>query len=661
MTDFTLNSNKLPPAQERIRARCFHPAGKFIEFTADEIEQSIPALFERQVASYPDRVAVRSKGQQLSYADLNKIANRVAHALVSQRGAREEPIALLLGHGGAMIASIVGVMKAGKICVPLEPTYPPARIRDILDNSQAGLIVTNSGCLALADHLIHETRRTINIDDLAGFADENIDLTVAPNTRAYILYTSGSTGQPKGVPQTHRNALHSAMAYINNLHIQGDDRLTLLGSCAGGQGMKIVISALVTGAAIYPWDISEEGLANLGNWTIGEGVTIYISGASVFRSFVSTLTAEQQFPSLRVVRVGNEPVRQADVELYKKYFSSDCIFVNWFALTETGNVACYFMDKQTKTTDDIIPIGYPCDDAEILLLDVNGQELGFNQTGEIAVKSRYLSPGYWREPDLTQAKFLTGSGAERTFLSGDLGIMLSDGLLYHVGRKDFQVKIRGNRLEFGEVESALLAMDGIREAVVITQDRGLDVLLIAYIVPADEASPNIGTLRQALAEKLPEHMIPSIFVLLEALPLTSNGKVDRGALPKSGQTRPELRVNYVAPRTGLEETLVRIWADAIGLARVGIHDNFFELGGHSLMAIQIVSQVNKEFQLGVPLKALFQSSTVAEMAVVITEYRGKKLDEKEMNRILTEVESLTDEEAQRMIGKGVSKGPKYNK
>jgi non-ribosomal peptide synthetase component F len=228
MTDFIPNKFRLPPEQESIRAKCFHPSGKFIEFTKSEIEQSIPAHFERQVAHDRDRVAVRIKGRQLSYGDLNTIANRIARALLSQHGKVEEPISLLLGHDAGMIASIIGVMKAGKTCVPLDPASPPARVRNIHADSGSGVIVTNSNYVSEANQLADGTARVINIDELdASLADDNIELTVPPETIAFILYTSGSTGQPKGVPQTHRNALHSVMAYVNNLRIQPDDRLTL--------------------------------------------------------------------------------------------------------------------------------------------------------------------------------------------------------------------------------------------------------------------------------------------------------------------------------------------------------------------------------------------------------------------------------------------------
>ena len=658
MTDLFLNGSKLPPEQELIRAKCFHPAGNFIEFTKDEIHQSIPARFEEQVASYPNGVAVRGRGRQFSYSQLNSIANRLARAILRRCQDKPEPVALLLGHDAMMVASIIGVMKAGKTCVPLESGSPHARIGHILEDLQTRLIVTNNNYLSAASRLASNPTRIINIDELdAALGDDNIRLTISPETLAYILYTSGSTGQPKGVTQTHRNALHSAMMYINNLHIQADDRLTLFGSCSGGQGMKLVISALITGASLYPWNISDEGLATMANWLIAEGITIYISGATVFRSFVTTLSGEEEFPALRIIRVGNEPVRQTDVEAFKKHFSPHSVFVNWFAVTEAGNVACYFADKQNHSGDDLIPIGYATDDTEILILDDGGQQVGPDQPGEIGIKSRYLSPGYWRQPDLTRAKFLTDpiGGEERTFLSGDLGVMRSDGCLYHAGRKDFQVKISGNRIETGEVESALLAVDGITEAVVVAQNHGADTRLLAYIVTDAKPSPDIRTIRRALAETLPPHMIPSAFVPLESMPVTANGKIDRRALPAPEQARPDLSVDYVTPRTNIEQSLARIWAGVIGLTQIGVHDDFFELGGHSMAAIQIVSQVIKEFGLEVPLQLLFQSPTVAEMAVAIDEYQGKKLGKEKINQILTELESLTEEEARRLIGEDPSK------
>ena len=354
MTTHLSNCNKLPTDQELIRAKCFHRAGKFIEFSRDEIEQSIPARFEKQVAICPDRIAVHSNGRPFSYADLNRMANRLAATVLAKRGNRSEPVALLLGHDAIMIASIIGVMKAGKICVPLETRSPVARLAAVLEDSNPELIVTNDSYLSVAAQLADEAK-ILNVDMLDGaLTDANADLTIAPESLAFILYTSGSTGQPKGVTQTHRNALHSAMMYINNLHIEADDRVALFGSCSGGQGMKVVISALISGAAIYPWNIPEEGIVNLAKWLRAEAITIYISGATIFRSFITTLTDQEQFPELRIIRVGNEPIRQTDVELYRKHFAPHSIFINWFAVTEAGNVACYFVQD-----DPDAPRRYP--------------------------------------------------------------------------------------------------------------------------------------------------------------------------------------------------------------------------------------------------------------------------------------------------------------
>jgi amino acid adenylation domain-containing protein len=622
MRELRPNTPELLSEQERIRARCFHPAGSFVEFKNNEVEQSVPNRFEQQVASHPDHIAISTGTQRLTYGRLNRIANRIARTILSHRGRKEEPIALLLGQDSPMIAALIAVMKAGKTCVPLDAAYPPTRTRDILGDTATRLIVTDNSHLSLAKELLSDKAHLINIDQLdSALSEENIGLNIAPGALAYILYTSASTGRPKGVTQTHRNALHSAMAYVNSLHIQTEDRLTLFAPCSGAQGMKTAVSALAAGASLHLWNVQSAGLADLANWLIAEGVTVFIAGATVFRSFVSTLRGGEQFPRLRIIKVGNEPVRRADVELYKKHFSPDCTFVNWFAATETGSITCYFIDGKTKILGNFVPVGYAFADTEILLLDDSGQSVGINQVGEIAIKSRYLSPGYTGQPDLTRAKFLSASNGEeeRIYLSGDLGLRLPDGCLYHLGRKDFQVKVGGNRIEVGEVENALLALEDIQHAAVVTKHRGAETILVAYIVTTKKPRPSVGTLRRALAENLPEHMIPSAFVFLDSMPVAPNGKIDRRALPELDTMRPELCVPYVAPVTPVEEVLAKIWADVLGLDRVGIHDNFFDLGGHSLHATQVVSRVRRDLGVEVSLRALFDKPAIADLAEMVAE------------------------------------------
>ena len=253
----------------------------------------------------------------------------------------------------------------------------------------------------------------------------------------------------------------------------------------------------------------------------------------------------------------------------------------------------------------------------MLLLDDAGKEVGLNTIGKIAVKSRYLSPGCWGRPDITKASFLenTEGGDERIFLTGDLGRLLPDGCLMHLGRKDFRVKIRGFRVEAAEVEMALLDLDNIREAVVLArEDRPGDQRLVAYLVPATEPVPNVSQLRRCLIEKLPDYMIPSNFVILDSLPQLPNGKVNRRGLPAPDRSRPSLETPLKAPRTKIEKKLVMIWEQVLGLDLLGVHDNFFELGGHSLLATQIMSRLRDTFQLELPLRSLFETPTVSALA-----------------------------------------------
>ena len=331
-------------SQQAIQAKCFHPSGTFVEFKKEEIEQSIPDRFEQQVAKYPDRIAVKTRSHELTYDELNKAANRVAQAILAQRGEGEEPIALLFEQGAQLITTILGVLKAGKFYVPLDPSHPQARITSMLENLQAGLIITNDKNLCLAKEMAQNRIKAITLDELDSCATtENIGLTISPDSQAVIIYTSGSTGEPKGVIQNHRNVLHMIMRYTNALHICGLDRLSLLYSPSVSGALRVISLALLNGAGIFPFDVKEEGLGNLPNWMIQERITMYRSVATLFRHFVDTLTGEEEFPHLRLICVGGEPIYGRDVDLYKKHFSPDCLFVHGYACSETGMILLNFI------------------------------------------------------------------------------------------------------------------------------------------------------------------------------------------------------------------------------------------------------------------------------------------------------------------------------
>jgi len=656
MSDLGRLTADLPPEQRAIRAKCFHPTGTFVQFERAEIEQSIPERFEKIVAKYPERIAVKTRNAALTYETLNTIANRIAWAILEKRGPAQEPIVLLFEHGAPMIAAILGVLKAGKMYLPLDSSLPPARIVEILKDSRAGLILTNGGNLSLARESIGNEWIVLNTDLIESvYPGENPDLSVSSGAPAYILYTSGSTGRPKGVVNTHRNELHNAMAYTNTLHFCANDRLTLLHSCAFAASRPNLFGALLNGAALYPFDIKRDGLTQLAEWLIREKITVYHSSAIVYRYFLDLLLGEEDFADLRLIKLGSQQVFESDLQAYKKHFSADCILAHTLSCTEANTFRWYLMDKETETHGDIVPVGYPVEDMEVRLLGDDGKAVGSDQGGEIAIRSPYLALGYWQDPDLSGAAFQLDPEGETApiYRTGDLGVMESDGCLTHLGRKDFQVKVRGYRINLGEIETSLLALDTVRGAVVTTREdsRG-EKRLVAYIVPALEPPPAVSAIRQALARQLPRYMVPSTFVTLDALPLTPNGKVDRGALPEPAAERPNLDVTFMAPRTQIEEVIADIWSEVLGLKPVGVHDNFLDLGGHSLMATQIISRVMDRFRVELPIRSLLEAPTVAEMALVITQNLAEKAGAEDLHSLLAELEALSDGEADRLLAGG---------
>jgi acyl carrier protein len=414
-----------------------------------------------------------------------------------------------------------------------------------------------------------------------------------------------------------------------------------------------------------PFDLQKEGLIHLAAWLIQEGITIYSSAVSVFRHFVSTLTGTETFPALRVIYTGSEPVTKRDVELYKAHFPPTCIFINTLGANETSTICQYFIDQSTSIPGNIVPVGYPVQDKTVLLLDEEGKEVGTNTIGEIAIKSRYLALGYWQKPELTQTVFRADpqGGEEQIYHTGDLGRLLPDGCLEHLGRKDFQVKIRGYRVEVAEIEMALLDLAMIKEAIVIVQEEQPgEKQLVAYVVPHPKDTLSLKALRSSLREKLPAYMLPATFVVLDALPRTPNGKIDRRALPAPSSIRPERETHFVMPRTPIEETLATIWAEVLGVEPIGIHDHFFELGGHSLLATQIITRIVHTFRIELPIRSLFEAPTVEAMARIIMQHQAERAGQDEMARMLAEIEALSEEEVQaHLVGeRGPEKrGEKY--
>ena len=604
--------------QKAISARCFHPSGNFIEFEREDIERSIPARFEQQVVRYHDRIAIKTDNQSLTYEELNMAANRIARSILEARGKVSEPVALQLDHGADLITAILGVLKAGKIYVYLDPSYPVKRIADILEDSQPGLIVTDNKNRHRLKESAPSAIAHLNIDDLdPALFTENPNITTSPEALAWLLYTSGSTGRPKGVVHNHRNLLHNIMTYSNSMHICTHDRLSLLHSCNVITSVKNLLGALLNGAAVYPFNVREEGLQRLIAWMIEEEITVYHAVPSLFRHFIDALTGEEKFPNLRLIALGSEPVTKRDVDQYKRHFSSDCILVNLLGNTEMGTYRQYAIDKTTPITNSVLAAGYEVDDKEIHLLDDAGREVGTGDTGEIAVKSRYLAVGYWRAPDATKAAFIAdpNGGDERIYLTGDLGRMAADGCLTYLGRKDFQVKIRGHRVDLAEIEMVLLDHAGVKDVVVVAYDDPRnEKRLVAYVVQNQtDAQPGDG-LRSFMESKLPDYMVPSVLVRLDRLPLSPDGKVDRQALPMPDWTESKLETNFVLPGNHLQKIIAGIWQEVLQLEKVGIHDNFFDLGGQSLLMFAVHNKLQGLTDQELSVIDLLKNPTISSLA-----------------------------------------------
>lgn len=580
--------------------------------------KSIIESFEEQAEQYGDRLAVKAGKHCLSYDSLNKSANRIAHVILGHCGENSPQIAaLMFGHAADMITGVLGALKANRIYVPLDPSYPMERLEYILLNSEAGVIITNDSYMSLAKELRKKSGAAVEIinisEKLEGISCTNPHLKINAEQSAYIMYTSGSTGRPKGVLQSHRNILHFARCYANWLQITAEDRIVLFSSYSHAIGAIIIFSTLLKGAALYPYGIKAEGsMEQLIQWLGEERITVYMSVPTLFRYCMQSLKEGERLPHINRVVLGGEAVYKKDAKLYQRHFSDQCHMIHLFGASEILIGACYRIDKKMELKGNILPLDILPEGVQICLLDESGKEVGPQETGEITYRSRYLSEGYWRMEDKTKEVFT--DGAERFYKSGDLGRRLNDGSLEFTGRKDFQAKIRGYRIELNEIEAILSAIDGIKESVVaVLQNEAGENYLAAYYSTGENLKPEAKEIRELLRQKLPDFMVPSFFIPMEKLPLTPNRKVDRKALPKpQSEVRTETGID--TPANEAEAKLIEIWKEVLRIDTMGVTDSFFNLGGHSLKATVLASRIHKEFQTEVSLEEILEHQTVRELA-----------------------------------------------
>jgi len=578
----------------------------FERFPKEEMEQTIPARFERQAQLYPEHTAVADAESTITYRDLNGLANRIARAILAVCGEGSEPVALLIGNGVPLVSAMLGVLKAGKFYVTLDVSQPMPRVATILAECRPALLITDSKRMQQAEALCTSCNPSsvplLNLDAFeTGYSEENPGLAISGAELAYVLYTSGSMGRPKGVMQDHRYVLHLTMVYTNSGRISTSDRLALLYSPGFAGAVRDIYCALLNGAALVIFDVKSEGMLGLADWLRRSQITVFFAVATMFRHFCRLLTPDDRFPLLRLIELGSETVYASDVQLYLRNFSEDCRLVVNLGGSEISPICQFMVHSGSRIEGSTVPAGYAVEDVELLLWDTEGRLVAPGTAGEIVVRSRYLCLGYWGRPELTEAAFMPDpeGGDRRLFRTGDLGRLLPDGCLLHLGRRDLQVKIRGYRVEAAEVETCFMATGLVRDAAVTAWlDSTGEQNLVAWLVPAcPDAPPTINELRALVAATLPEYMVPGRFVFMDALPVTRSGKLNRRALL---ETRPDLQQSdtaCVAPRTAVEARLKDIWSELLGRERIGIHESFFDLGGNSLLALQVVARTSAAFRV----------------------------------------------------------------
>ena len=592
-------------------------------FDRDEVESTITQRFERQVEAHPERVAVKTRQHEWTYRQLSARATGVARRIDAARGAPDAPVGLLFDKGAPLMAGILGALQAGRAYVPLDPSNPRDRLAYMLKHSEAGILLADNANLKFARELAGNSIAVIGIEDAGPSDDRRAVVTpTTPDSIAYILYTSGSTGVPKGVVQSHRNVLHFMRVYTNNLGICSSDRLSLLSSYGFDGAVMDIFGALLNGATLVPARLLEDGPDGVLRQMVDEHVTVFHSTPTVFRQLFGDGTESGEFPHIRLVVLGGEEGVASDLELFKRRFGPATVLVNGLGPSESTVTLQHFMTTETVSRRRSLPVGQPVDDTEILLLSAGGTPT--DVYGEIAIRSRHVALGYWRDEEKTRTAFTTepDEAGRRVYRTGDLGRRLPDGTLEFVGRKDTQVKIRGFRIELGEVESVLGGHPAVQEcAVVARSDDGGAVQLVAYVRPSATQMDLTTELRSFLKRKLPVYMVPAAFVVMDALPFTQNGKVDRQALPAPGKTKQWGGARVWAgsanvpsrPSTEAEVAVARIWKSVLSTDNMGLDDKFFDLGGHSLNALQIISTIKRELGCKVTFNDLMYQ-TLRQMA-----------------------------------------------
>ena len=585
----------------------------------DTIEQCIHDRFDDIANKFPDRLAVTDENLTLSYSELQRATNKLAHRIIGLFGSRPGNVACLIDNNVYQIIAILGILKAGGAYVALDTSFPEERNNFILEDA---------GCKMLICTESNKTEaRNLSQSIVLEYADQWVDeiparepqTVVLPSDNAIILYTSGSTGKPKGVLQSHRNMVHFIKRMSEQFCILPSDKVAYYLSVGFSAHALPLLGGLLNACELKTYNLKSGNFFGFSKWLKDSQISFIMMIPSFLRHFLSVQDRKDRYPDLRLLLLGGETLYRSDVEKALEVFGRNTVMVNIYASTEAYIMRSFIIKHDTIITSNIIPIGYAVEGMELAILDDKGNPAQKNTVGEIILRSEYVTEGYWKRPELQKQDFTTDPVNKniRIFKTSDIGYFLDDDCIIHIGRQDEVVKLRGYRVDFGEIMNILLESKDIREAscVLKKNPQGIDHI-IAYVVPSGSDAPDIEHTRSMLSRMLPDYMLPSYIISIDGLPKNDIGKIDHAILPEP-EWQTEDSIEKEAPANDTETTLLEIFEKVLKISPIGTNDNFLKIGANSLGLFVACAEVEKKFDIKLDIKAILETPNIKSLAAFI--------------------------------------------
>jgi len=608
---------------------------------------AVHSIFEDIVGRFRGNIALDEGSRSVTYGELNTYANHVAHALAELGIGRQSVVGIYFDGSIDYIVALLGVLKAGGVFMPLNTQFPDKRLGSIMEKTKPDILVTgayleNDFSIKLqelrrsfcASHmLVLDDAYNLSVTDLASATpvatgrdscSENPPLMTGPDDGCYIMTTSGSTGEPKAILGCHKGLSHFIHWEIAEFGLNQRVRVSLLSPVTFDVSLRDIFVPLVAGGTLcIPDEETRHNPAKLFKWLRASGITLTHIVPTQFRLLTREIeewsSHEDALTDLEYVLIAGEPLYGNDVNNWRRAYGNRVKLVNMYGPSETTLAKLFHRVKDNNLSpSEIVPIGKPIPHAEVLIIK-NNKPCSVDETGEIYIKTPFMSKGYYNDDKLNEVSFvqnpIVADRKDIVYRTGDHGKFMLDGSVRFVGRLDGQIKLYGNRVEIGEIEVVLREHPQVQEAAVgAREDSFGNSRLVGYVLPELGKKPPVESLRGFVRDRLPDYMVPAVFVTMKALPLTHNGKIDRRALPEPDRARPEMEQAYVSPSSGLERSLSETWGHVLDLDRVGIHDNFFDLGGTSILAVELIALMQQALGVELPIVKLFQYPNISLLA-----------------------------------------------